>query len=91
MAKKYWTTESGVRIEYKDITDSHLVNILSYIKRKAKEGVEVVIGGGMDWEGDPWGDIVWYEGKEVERMFDYRGLHAEAKRRGLLDKKGGFS
>jgi hypothetical protein len=80
---EYWETQDGTEIEYKKLEDDHLLNILKFIKRKAKEGVE--IGGGQyygEGEEDFWTDTLY--GNEVLQHFDYKGLRTEAKRRGLI-------
>jgi hypothetical protein len=32
-----WVTIDGTRIPYKELTDSHILNIKKYIERRAKE------------------------------------------------------
>lgn len=80
--KKYWTTIDDMDIEYKDLDDSHLLNILKWIKIRAKEGFTISIGGGID-TGDIWYDEYTIFGNEVLERFDYKGLLEEAKRRKL--------
>jgi len=80
---KYWETKSGDDIPYKELKDSHLLNILKWIKRKAITGHTVVYGGG-GWDIES----MWYEvdelyGKDVLEHYDYKGLLKEAKKRKL--------
>lgn len=86
MAKKYWETITGEEIEYGKIENSHLLNILTWITRRAENGITVITGGG-GWDLDD----VWYEeydikGEEVLDKYDYKGLLKEAKRRKLKIK-----
>jgi len=83
MGKPYWTTKNGDDILYKDLTDSHLLNILSFIIRRADEGV-FFGGGGWDIE-DMWCDTVY--GEDVLNMLDYNGIKKEAIKRKLIDKE----
>ena len=80
--KKYWTTKEGKEIEYKNIEDSHLLNIIKFVKRRAKElDGHVIDGGGIDLED------IWYEiGDEEDwlHLYDYSGLVKEARKRKLL-------
>jgi hypothetical protein len=81
--KKYWETQSGHEIEYKKLEDSHLLNILKWIERRAENGMTVKIGGGHDVE-DMWYEEWEISGDEVKERYDYKGLLKEAKRRKLL-------
>lgn len=86
--KKYWTTKDGTNIEYKNIGDDHLFNILNMLKRKSKMGVEFEKKEYFDsgYEGDSYiPDFIWIrgvmKGKELLEYFDYKGLLKEAKKR----------
>lgn len=81
--KKYWITQSGEEIEHKKLEDSHLLNILKWIDRRAENGILLRSGGGFDDE-DLW--YVEYEikGEEVLERYDYKNLMKEAKRRKLI-------
>lgn len=81
---KKWETKSGKLISYKDLTNEHLVNILKFIKKRAKDGVEVVYSYGYDGDDDfMTGDVDVIYGKEVYKRFDYNGLKKEASKRKL--------
>lgn len=82
--KKYWKTQTGEEIEYKKLENSHLLNILKWIERRAENGMTIATGGG-GWDiDDMWYDEYDIEGDEVLERFDYKGLVKEAKRRNLL-------
>lgn len=79
--KKYWTTRDGDEIEYKKLSDNHLLNILCMIEKKSIDGITIETGGGSWDMDDIWYDTEELEGKEVLKIFDYKGLCAEAKSR----------
>jgi hypothetical protein len=84
--KKYdevWRTEAGELIEYEKLEDRHLLNILKFIEKRAKEGMTLIYGGGFDAE-DMWYNEEEIKGKEVFEHYDYKGLKKEAKRRKLI-------
>ena len=81
MSEEMWTTEDGKEIPYSKLEDAHLLNILKYIEKRAKElDGEIIDGGGVDT-----GDIWYAEGTEEEwrEKFGYTGLMAEAVKRGI--------
>jgi hypothetical protein len=85
--KNYWTTIKGEKILFEKLTDSHLINIILFVEKKAKKGLALGIDCG-------WGDGDYQEydsivirGKEVLDMMNYQGLIAEAKKRKLLIKE----
>jgi len=81
----YWETQNGEEIAYKDLEDSHLLNILKWIERRAENGMTVQEGGG-GWDTEDMSyneyDI---EGDEVLERFDYKGLKKEAKKRKIIN------
>lgn len=82
---KYWETGNGDAIPYSKLKDDHLQNILKFIEKRAKEGVEVTINCGYCDDDD----YITYEsytmyGKDVEEHFDLKGLQREAKKRNML-------
>lgn len=83
---KYWTTADGTEIPYRKLEDSHLLNILKLLKRLAKNGITIEIGGGA-WDiEDMWYDSWEEKGQEVLDRYDYKGLLKEARRRKLKVK-----
>jgi len=80
--KKYWETQTGEEIEYTKLEDSHLLNILKWIERRAENGMTIEDGGGYDLE-DMWYDSWGIEGDEVLERYDYKGLLREAEKRTL--------
>jgi len=78
---KYWETKDGQQIEYKDLKDIHLLNILKFIEDKAKNGI--IIDGGSSEPDDYWYDEI--SGDEVLDRYDYEELLKEAKLRKLIN------
>lgn len=82
--KKYWETINGDKIEYKKLENSHLLNILKWIERRAENGMTIEVGGG-GWDiDDMWYDSWEIKGDEVFEKYDYENLKKEAKKRKLL-------
>lgn len=82
--KKYWMTQSGDELEYCELKDSHLLNILKWIERRAESGIQQ---GSCGYEGDDdfmTGDVWEIHGDEVLEHFDYEGLLKEANKRKLI-------
>jgi hypothetical protein len=80
-----WTTKNGEQIDIKKLDDSHLLNILKFIKRRAREGVNVIINCGYATDND----FIEYDGytmygNEVMEHMNYSALLKEAKNRGLV-------
>ena len=81
---KCWETREGEEIAYKDLKDSHLLNILKWIERRAENGI---LEGSCGYDGDGdfmTGDIWEIYGDEVFEKYDYKGLKKEAKKRKLI-------
>ena len=77
-----WITKENKSIKHKDLKDSHLLNILAMIKRKAKEfDGNPIEGGGFD-ASEMWVS----EGDEEEWLekLGYKSILKEVKRRKLL-------
>lgn len=77
-----WESADG-DIEYRKLDDNHLINILYWIKDRAKKGMRIIQGGGIDAE-DIWfdeGELL--EGDEVLEHYNFDALRREAKRRKL--------
>jgi hypothetical protein len=82
---KKWKTRSGEEIPYEELSNSHLLNILKYIERRAEEGITIIFGShGMSYEGDLWADKENLRGESVKRWFNYYELQEEANKRGLI-------
>lgn len=81
---KTWTTKEGKEIPYRKLENSHLLNILRFIRAKAEDGIIV------EEARDTFDlDSIYfveeeYSGEEVLEMLDYKGLEKEAKRRKLI-------
>ena len=77
-------TKDGQIIPLRDITDSHLVNIINYIEKRSREGFYVAMWSG--WSTDP--DSMFYEedyvkGDEALSVLNYDAYINELKRRKL--------
>lgn len=74
-------TRDGKIIPLKDITNSHLINIIKYIERRAKEGVCVVSECyGVDMMDMDFNEEVFCGQNALKRM-DYDAYVNELKRR----------
>jgi hypothetical protein len=82
--ERYWLTKNDEEIEYKKLEDDHLLNILKWIKKRAKDGMVLEVGGCGPEESDYWHDSWEIRGDEVLEHYDYEGLLGEAKRRKLI-------
>jgi hypothetical protein len=84
---KTWTTKDGKKIPYNKLEDSHLLNILKFIEKKAEEGISVFYGGCGSTADEMWADEEILTGEEVKEYMDYYTLKKEAYKRGLLKKE----
>ena len=80
---KNWTTKDGTVINIKDMTDSHLLNTIKMIERKAQRGFNILICSGyFDDDGFETGETAFLEEKEALNYFkEYKDLCKEIKRR----------
>lgn len=76
-------TKDGQEIPVTKMTDSHLLNTIKYIERKAKEGMEVICGGSGSYAEDMWADVETLYGEDVFDRWDFEEYAKEAKRRKL--------
>lgn len=83
----YWTTKEGVKIAYSKLETSHLQNILKWIEKRAKKGIELVNGGCGSSAEDVWDEVHFIQGKEVKDYYNYKELQRELKKRQLHDTK----
>ena len=77
---EYHKTKDGKKIKISDLDTKHLINIIEYIKRKAKLGLVIRIGGGFD-ANDMWYDAYVIHGKRVKIYLNYKTYKRELKRR----------
>lgn len=97
MAVKHWTTRDGRRVRISEMTDSHLVNTLRFLKRQAVVWQSQYLLDGMSalsmLQGEMAIDSVESDMRRVEMMDDEDFLEAfapawlplceEAEKRGL--------
>ena len=75
-----WKTQTGEIMDVKDMTDSHLLNSIAYLKRKIPKGAEDII------EVPSFEDteITHYlNRRDLLKMYGYFGLLAEKRRRSV--------
>jgi hypothetical protein len=82
MDEKKWITKDGTKIPYNKLEDSHILNILKYIEKHAREGILIHFSD-SSLSGDIWYDEEIIKGEEVKNRLDYYGIKKEAKKRGL--------
>ena len=76
-------TKEGQIIPLKDITNSHLIKIIKYIERRAKEGLCIVSGcHGVDMVDMDFDEEFFY-GQDVLKRMNYDSYINELKRRKL--------
>ena len=73
----------GVHKEYPKMTDSHLLNTITFIQRRAEEGVKIAYGGGNTSE-DFWYDEEILYGKKALKHLGFKHYLKEAQKRRLL-------
>ncbi len=76
-AEPVHVTRDGQEIPLNQLTDSHLLNIMSYHHKRANEGIIK----GSTWGGDVYADVI--KGEEVLSRLDHYLYVCEAVRRGL--------
>lgn len=82
----YHTTKTGEKIHLRDLSDSHLDNILKVFEHKAKEGLLVQMGeNGVDVENTWYCEDTYY-GEEALRLLNYDAYRGEQLIR-LTNKK----
>lgn len=78
----YHVTRDGQWLRLKDMSDSHLLNTIALFRRKAKDGIRAVEGGGVDAD-DIWFEVYTVQGVEAEEEMNLDAYLKEAKRRKL--------
>lgn len=73
----------GISDKYPKMDDQHLLNTINYIKRRAKEGIRILEGGGSDPDSF-WMEEDWLYGKQAKKHLKYKKYKKEAIKRGLL-------
>jgi hypothetical protein len=73
-------TRDGIEIRIKDMEESHLRNVIALHHRKAREGMEILEGGGVDFE-EMWCERYRIYGQEVFDWLGTREYERELARR----------
>ena len=84
---KYWETKEGKRIKIRDLTDGHLLNIIKFVKRKAKAGIPACRCGGHNPD-EYWFTECDIKGDKALKFLGYGRLKKEATKRNLITHKG---
>ena len=79
MSKFYHITREGKKILLQDLDDDHLNNIINWIERMSKEGLQVIYGGPMMDPEDFCMDYLY--GDIVKRRMKYDYYVKEKERR----------
>ena len=79
---KFHKTKNGEKIKLTDLKTTHLENIIKWIKRKAKEGITVRVGGGTTADNIRHDEITYF-GKEAKRQLNFSDYKSELKRRAI--------
>ena len=77
----YHTTRDGRRILLKNMSLSHLQNTIKLLKKRAKEGLTIEIGGGSGDSNDMWYDEYILYGEEALEELNYDTYKEELERR----------
>ena len=78
------TDINGKEYSLSELKLSHLINIIKRIKRRSKEGITFLMGGGC--HDDMWCDDDTIYGKEVKDHMNYKQYKKELKRRKKVSK-----
>lgn len=78
-----WKTKEGKYIPYNKLKDSHILNIKTFIEKKAKEWVKIIMWWWFDCN-DIWydEDIIYW--KEALEELDYDGICEEINKRSSI-------
>ena len=79
---EYHKTKEGECIKITEMGNTHLLNTLFFLKRKAKEGVLIREGGGDSWENFWYDEWKIYEQEALDYM-NYSAYKKEAIKRGI--------
>jgi|GEM_PF-2574684 len=78
-----WKTKSGKVLKFSEMEDSHILNCIAMLERRAKKGIEIVCGDVWCEDGfDNWGDVEISH--DPYHWAKYGFLRDEARRRKLI-------
>lgn len=79
--KYYHTTRDGTKIPLSEMETNHLINMINFIKKKAKSGVRIIEGSKGYSTDEMWYDETVLYGKKVKQYFCYKQYKKELKKR----------
>jgi hypothetical protein len=82
MRDKVHIDKNGTVIPIEDLKTSHLINIIKFIRRKAKEGFSTFSGGGS-CDDDFWFEVDELFGRDALDYLNYDDYMEEALKRKL--------
>lgn len=81
---KKWITQDNKEIPFNELEDSHLLNILKWIERRAKNGMEISVNMGYGEHDYCEYSSYTIHGEEVKKQYDYYELKKEALNRKII-------
>lgn len=82
--ERLWKCKDGTYIKYKDLKDSHLLNILKFIENLSINGIDIIYGHDGFEADDMYCDMETMMGFSVLQYFNYNILRQIAKERKLI-------
>lgn len=79
--EKKWKTKSGREIPYNELKDDHLVNIVKFCRKRAREGILPPLNSQEEWYLPALSKI---KGRKALDIMDYWELKKIAKDRKLI-------